>query len=123
MMRPAVRDFRLMATFVAAMPLALLVFMRTHLADADRVRLLEEAEQSVANLRRLQTQIVQSEKLASLGQLAAGAAHEINNPLTAILGFFRFAGGRSQPFRKSAYHRGKDSGSGAAHKNIGREIC
>jgi signal transduction histidine kinase len=84
---PAVRDFRLMATFVAAIPLALLVFLRTHLADADRVRLLVEAETSVNNLRKLQTQIVQSEKLASLGQLAAGAAHEINNPLTAILGF------------------------------------
>jgi signal transduction histidine kinase len=84
---PAVRDFRLMATFIAAVPLAILVFMRTHLADADRVRLLEEAEMSVNNLRKLQTQIVQSEKLASLGQLAAGAAHEINNPLTAILGF------------------------------------
>lgn len=83
----AVRDFRLMATFVAAIPLAMLVFMRTHLADADRVRLLAEAEMSVNNLRRLQTQIVQSEKLVSLGQLAAGAAHEINNPLTAILGF------------------------------------
>jgi signal transduction histidine kinase len=82
-----VRDFRLMATFVAAVPLALLVFARTHLADQDRVRLLEEAEMSVNNLRKLQTQIVQSEKLASLGQLAAGAAHEINNPLTAILGF------------------------------------
>ncbi|HEY2114554.1 MAG TPA: histidine kinase dimerization/phospho-acceptor domain-containing protein, partial [Candidatus Angelobacter sp.] len=84
---PAVRDFRLMATFIAAIPLVLLVFMRTHLADADRVRLLAEAEMSVNNLRKLQTQIVQSEKLASLGQLAAGAAHEINNPLTAILGF------------------------------------
>jgi len=84
---PAVRDFRLMATFIAAIPLALLVFLRTHLADADRVRLLAEAEMSVNNLRKLQTQIVQSEKLASLGQLAAGAAHEINNPLTAILGF------------------------------------
>jgi signal transduction histidine kinase len=82
-----VRDFRLMATFIAAVPLALLVFARTHLADQDRVRLLEEAEMSVNNLRKLQTQIVQSEKLASLGQLAAGAAHEINNPLTAILGF------------------------------------
>jgi signal transduction histidine kinase len=84
---PAVRDFRLMATFAAAIPLAMLVFLRTHLADADRVRLLEEAKMSVNNLRKLQTQIVQSEKLASLGQLAAGAAHEINNPLTAILGF------------------------------------
>jgi signal transduction histidine kinase len=84
---PAVRDFRLMATFIAAIPLALLVFMRTHLADLDRMRLLAEAEMSVNNLRKLQTQIVQSEKLASLGQLAAGAAHEINNPLTAILGF------------------------------------
>jgi signal transduction histidine kinase len=83
----AVRDFRLMVTFIAAIPLALIVFLRTHLADADRVRLLAEAELSVNNLRKLQTQIVQSEKLASLGQLAAGAAHEINNPLTAILGF------------------------------------
>src|SRR3984893_8573848 len=83
----AVRDFRLMGTFIAAIPLALIVCVRTHLADADRVRLLAEAEMSVNNLRKLQTQIVQSEKLASLGQLAAGAAHEINNPLTAILGF------------------------------------
>jgi signal transduction histidine kinase len=83
----AVRDFRLMTTLVAAVPLALLVFLRTHLADADRVRLLTQSEHSIENLRRLQAQIVQSEKLVSLGQLAAGAAHEINNPLTAILGF------------------------------------
>jgi signal transduction histidine kinase len=83
----AVRDFRLMTTLVASVPLALLVFLRTHLADADRVRLLMQSEHSIENLRRLQAQIVQSEKLVSLGQLAAGAAHEINNPLTAILGF------------------------------------
>jgi two-component system NtrC family sensor kinase len=41
----------------------------------------------VENLQRLQAQLVQTEKLVSLGQLAAGAAHEINNPLTAILGY------------------------------------
>jgi two-component system NtrC family sensor kinase len=49
--------------------------------------LLAQSERSIENLQRLQAQIVQSEKLVSLGQLAAGAAHEINNPLTAILGF------------------------------------
>jgi signal transduction histidine kinase len=84
---PAVRDFRLMATLIASIPLALLIFVRTHLADRDRSRLLARSEQSIDNLKRLQAQIVQSEKLVSLGQLAAGAAHEINNPLAAILGF------------------------------------
>jgi signal transduction histidine kinase len=84
---PAVRDFRLTVTLVAALPLALVVFLRTHLADADRARLLARSESSIENLQRLQAQMVQSEKLVSLGQLAAGAAHEINNPLTAILGY------------------------------------
>jgi signal transduction histidine kinase len=84
---PAIRDFRLMTVLLASIPLALLVFLRTYLAEADRNRLLSHSERSIDNLQRLQAQIVQSEKLVSLGQLAAGAAHEINNPLTAILGF------------------------------------
>lgn len=83
----AVLEFRLMAVLLASIPLALLVFLKTHLADADRTRLLAQSVRSIENLHRLQAQIVQSEKLVSLGQLAAGAAHEINNPLTAILGF------------------------------------
>jgi signal transduction histidine kinase len=83
----AVRDFRLTVTLIAALPLALLVFLRAHLTDMDRARLLAQSENSIKNLQRLQAQMVQSEKLASLGQLAAGAAHEINNPLTVILGY------------------------------------
>jgi two-component system NtrC family sensor kinase len=84
---PEVRDFRLMTTLIGSVPLALMVFLRTHIADTEHARLLARSEQSVENLQRLQTQLVQTEKLVSLGQLAAGAAHEINNPLTAILGF------------------------------------
>ncbi len=38
-------------------------------------------------LERMQAQLVRSEKLASLGELVAGIAHEINNPLTGILVF------------------------------------
>src|SRR5260370_36427102 len=84
---PEVRDFRLMTTLIASVPIAFLVFLRTHLADSDRARLLARSEQSIENLQRLQAQMVQTEKLVSLGQLAAGAAHEINNPLAAILGY------------------------------------
>jgi two-component system NtrC family sensor kinase len=51
------------------------------------MRLLAASQESLENLRRLQNSFAQSEKMAALGQLAAGAAREINNPLTAILGY------------------------------------
>jgi signal transduction histidine kinase len=45
-----------------------------------------EVEARTAELRAAQAQLVETQKLAAIGQLGAGVAHEINNPLTGILG-------------------------------------
>lgn len=84
---PKLRQFRLLVTLAAMLVLGLFVFLRQYLLDQELVRLLQESGQSLENLQRLQTQLVQREKLASLGQVVAGAAHELNHPLTAILGY------------------------------------
>ena len=55
----------------------------------------------VTNLRSLEKQVQRSDRLAMIGQVAAGAAHEIRNPLTAIRGFV-------QMFGKTAVERGMD---------------
>ena len=47
----------------------------------------EELEQTLNKLRTSQTQLIQSEKMASLGELTAGIAHEIQNPLNFVNNF------------------------------------
>lgn len=82
-----IKNFRIVVTLVAIIVFTSLLFVRQLMAERERQQLLQEAQAAVENLRRLQSQFEQSERMASLGQLAAGAAHEINNPLTAILGY------------------------------------
>jgi signal transduction histidine kinase len=53
----------------------------------EKVRLYEETCKAYEDLRKTQEQLLQSEKMSAVGQLIAGVAHELNNPLTAILGY------------------------------------
>lgn len=66
----------------------LLIAVGSQISNAiDRSVLYEETRQAYENLRRTQEQLLHSEKMAAVGQLISGVAHELNNPLTAILGY------------------------------------
>ena len=59
--------------------------LRVRLREGERIiRLERELAQQNRQLRETQAALIQSEKLASLGQLAAGMAHEINNPIAFV---------------------------------------
>ncbi len=83
----SVRKFRLLVSFGTLAIGVLLVYLWQDVADLQGERLVGTLETSVIERRRLQGHFAEAEKLVSLGHLAAGAAHEINNPVAAMLGY------------------------------------
>jgi PAS domain S-box-containing protein len=66
----------------------LLIAVGSQISSAmQRTLLYEETRQAYDDLRRTQEQLLHSDKMAAVGQLISGVAHELNNPLTAILGY------------------------------------
>lgn len=62
--------------------------LKEHIVSAFiKSKILEDLQETLSNLKETQMQLVQSEKLASLGQLTAGIAHEIQNPLNFVNNF------------------------------------
>jgi signal transduction histidine kinase/CheY-like chemotaxis protein len=82
----------------------LLVAISRQLATTiEKVRLYEETCRAYEDLRKTQEQLLQSEKMSAVGQLIAGVAHELNNPLTAILGYAQLLESEGLSERASDY--------------------
>src|ERR1700678_3710645 len=84
----------------------LLVAISRQLATTiEKVQLYEETCRAYEDLRRTQEQLLQSEKRSAVGELTSGVAHEVNNPLTAILGYAQLLDGSGLDAQSADYVR------------------
>jgi signal transduction histidine kinase len=81
------RTFRVSVTLIGILLLGICVFLRQLLLNRELTRLWLDSENNLERLQRAQSQLVQRERLAGVGQLVAGVTHELNNPLTAVMGY------------------------------------
>lgn len=81
------RNFALVMAILSLVILALTIRNNTLRKKANKILAAQkkELEHLLDDLKNTQTQLVQSEKMASLGQLTAGIAHEINNPINFVI--------------------------------------
>jgi len=82
-----VRTVRISVTLIGILLVGVCVFLRQLLLSREMKRLLLESTENLEQLQRAQSQLIQKERLAGVGQLVAGVAHELNNPLTAVMGY------------------------------------
>lgn len=76
--------------------------------SVEKVLLYEDTAHAYDDLRNAQEQLLQSERMSAVGQLISGVAHELNNPLTAILGYAQLLetepiGERAQDYVRKLY--------------------
>jgi len=83
--QPYLRQVRFTVAMCGVGVLAFVVFLKQHLLDQKLLHLLKHSRRSFENLQRLQGRVIQQAKLASLGELVALAAGELEFPLSAIL--------------------------------------
>src|SRR5213078_2425153 len=80
------RDIALLQAFADQAALAL-----------ENARLYASVRDNLERLRATQTQLVQAAKMSALGQLVSGVAHELNNPLSVIIGYGQLLLSRDVP--------------------------
>lgn len=80
----AVCHFRIVLTLSTMSLLTILLLLKQDLLNFKLSHYLQDASLAYSNLKRFEDQLVQNEKLASLGKLVARVAHEINRAMTAV---------------------------------------